>query len=119
MAYLKLIKLSFKLILAFGLICFSVLILPEFFFGDFHPQPKRFTGVDLPDDFKVIQATNDQITSLNLDRQVIESVCIKFYKEFIYAGTRNGQILKIDEKNEKTTILTTLVDEEAKNCMYF
>lgn len=115
-----LISFSFKIILVGSILLFGITLLPDRLFGDvkFEPQPKQFYGSHVPSNVQIIRPTLDEIKKLDLDRDVIEPESLKFHgnNKFIYTGTVNGQILKIDEQTGKVAVLTTLVDKEAKNC---
>lgn len=116
----KLISLSFKTTLLIGLLSASILFLPDHLFGDvpFEAHPKQTYESNVPASVRVVQATADQVTKLNLDVPINEPESIKLHNNLIYTGVSNGQILKIDEKTGKVSVLTTLVDKEAKNCMF-
>lgn len=115
---MKLISLSFKLILLTSLLCFGLILLPQNLFGDleFDPKPMKSLDVHIPADLKIIQINPDQLIKLDLDEIVNEPESLKFHNGFIYTGS-HGRILKIDEKNRKVSVLTNLVDEEA--CKFF
>ena len=113
-----LISFTFKITLVGSILLFGITLLPDHLFGDvkFDPQPKRFYGSHVPANVKTIRPTLDEIRKLEVSSEVIEPESLKFHNKFIYTGTVNGQILKIDEQTGQVSVLTTLVDKEAKNC---
>ena len=116
----KLISLSFKTTVLIGLLSAGILFLPDHLFGDvkFEAHPKQTFASSVPANVRVVQATDEQVTKLNLDIPVNEPESLKLHNNFIYTGVANGQILKIDEKTGKVSVLTRLVDKEAKNCKF-
>lgn len=119
--FMKLIFLTFKLILLTGLLCFSIVLLPDNLFGDikFDPQQIPNLEVNIPANLETIDVSLDQLTKLDLDKELNGPESLKFHNNFIYTGIANGQIMKIDEKNRKASVLTSLVDKDAKNCKLF
>lgn len=117
----KLISVSFKAIVLVGLLSAGILFLPDHLFGDvkFEAHPKQTFESSVPASVRVVHATADQVKQLNLNVPVNEPESLKLYNGHIITGVANGQILKIDEKTGKVSVLTTLVDKEAKNCTVF
>ena len=68
----------------------TIAILPNSLFpaGDFkfEPKAKKFLGSNLLTDVNVIDATLEQVTKLELDKQVYEPETLKFHNGFIYTG---------------------------------
>lgn len=117
----KLVSISFKTTVLIGLLSAGILFLPDHLFGDvkFEAHPKQTFDSVVPASARVVQATADQVTKLNLDIPVNEPESLKLHNNLLYTGVANGQILKIDEKTGRVSVLTTLVDKEAKNCMFW
>jgi len=96
---------------------FSITIIPDHFFGEtFTPQPSHIANSNVPSNVKILEPTNDEVKRLYFDKVVAQPESLKMHNKFIYTGNFNGQILKVDPQTKKVSVLTTMVDKEAKIC---